>query len=209
MQVHVGASLVYGPVSGSVRIHPLAPPNALVSTTVRAAPRFEGGSTAVPTVSGVYDGARGTQRLTVHMVSAADRTVGGDRSIKLRMFDEQGFRIETVTIAAGAAAGTAARFGNGIAIALSDGIVKRGDRIEIDVGVDAAPLRDVPSTVEDGGASSLMALQNTIEGLLRATGVGGVESEGRPDQLVERFEDQDAALNATSASVGVLLRTTA
>jgi len=173
-------------------------------------PTWTGGSSAGVTVSGVYKGDEGTQTLTIEMSSDGDRTVGGTESIRLKMVDQDGYRVQTVSIAANAPAGTEVTYRNGITLTLGAGTVLQDDTFTLDVSTLEGTAVDPDKALGGTGVDSarLDAGQSVVAGSFEVQGVTiAVDPSDSLHDVLARITASAAGVDATfdSATESVVL----
>ncbi len=86
------------------------------------------------TVGGTYDGANGTQKLTLRVTGGG--TVGSNE-LRLDVLGEDGSVVDQLTVAADYAAGDPIALANGLTLSLGAGALGVGDEFSLDVAYDA------------------------------------------------------------------------
>jgi hypothetical protein len=92
-------------------------------------PTWKRGSTALATVTGIYDGGDGTTMQKIRVITGD--TVGGSSAIVLRASIQS--NIEDITIPAQTAPGTPFTLSNGLVISLSAGNLVRNDEFDVNL----------------------------------------------------------------------------
>lgn len=135
------------------------------------------------TIAGTYDGANGSQQLTLRVSTAG--VVGSSEAV-IDLLDAEGTVISQVTVAAGYTPGEALDLGNGLTLALGAGALGLGDEFTLDVAYDAgsstgsatadtagwvtgpAPVATVGGTYDGSNGSQALTLQVTQGGTVGA-----------------------------------------
>ncbi len=182
--------------------------NRLNTSVTPRNPAFDGSSTSTPTVGGAYDGSQGSATFTVE-ISNPNRTVGGNRDIRLTLRDSAGVRIDRQTLVANTPADTEVTFNNGVTVSLSAGTVRRSDTFSFDVEVGDEQAVDPDNPL--GGSGSNDPLLETGQQVLAGTfEVNGVTITVDPttdslndvlDQITASAAGVDATFDAATETV--------
>lgn len=169
------------------------------TTTTSFSPRGPGWdgpqSTTEPTVSGTYDGSLGDQ--TIEFRVHRDRTVGGNKNVRLNMYDESGSYLGRVLWTKNTPPDTEESTGFGLNISLSAGEVERNESFFVDVSASQGTDVD-PDAAFDGIRNDHPELEdsaNIVDGSFTVN--GQTIDVGASDSL----NDVLGAINASGAGV--------
>ena len=92
---------------------------------------FDGSTTSIPTVGGIYDGRYGTDTLEFRV--RRDRTFPGTKTVRLDIYDSSGSYLENIKWSSGTPADTEKTTDSGLTVSLSAGDLYRNDSFFVDV----------------------------------------------------------------------------
>lgn len=104
--------------------------NALSTSYTPFGPAWQGASTTVATLDGVYDGDQGDEQLTFRVTLAG---VVGVTPVRVDVLDEGGTLVDRLTYGSGYVPGTPLTLANGVTLALTSGLASSNDQFGVTV----------------------------------------------------------------------------
>ncbi len=136
-----GSALDLGTVSTAARLDSDTEVNTATTSYTPFGPVFTGSgqSTALPEITGVYDGSNGNDTLQFKVTREG---VHGEDNIEVRVFDSGGDMLERLRIRANHPLDREYSIGNGLVFTLGEGYLEKNDEFYLDV------YADTPSSVD-------------------------------------------------------------
>lgn len=136
-----GSALGLGTVSTAARLDSDTEVNTATTSYTPFGPVFTGSgqSTALPEITGVYDGSNGNDTLQFKVTREG---VHGEDNIEVRVFDSGGDMLERLRIRANHPLDREYSIGNGLVFTLGEGYLEKNDEFYLDV------YADTPSSVD-------------------------------------------------------------